>query len=345
MPLPRSAVPPPSRLPFSTKAVGQSLHAERAAVQTRIPSVYGSPPRRPVAAGPIGYPGTVSDQPPEVFRYLDYRAYLRDFYEHKKAGPRSFSYRAFSRRAGLKSPNYLKLVMDGDRNLTAPMAGNFADGCGLTGEAKAYFGDLVAFNQATTGPERNAAYDRLKSHRRYRTVQRLELAHAAYHASWYVPAIRELACRADFKAEAAWVAARLRPRITLSQAERGLRILRELSMLIQNDDGRWVQTEALVSTGPETIGVHIGNYHRTMMRQAAEAIDEFPPAQRDISSLTLCLGEDKLAEVKARIVRFRRELLELSVEDPNPRQVVQVNFQLFPLSDAAELGAGDTEGR
>ncbi|MCB9630050.1 MAG: TIGR02147 family protein [Sandaracinaceae bacterium] len=286
----------------------------------------------------------MSDTPPEVFRYLDYRAYLRDFYEHKKAGPRSFSYRAFSRRAGLKSPNYLKLVMDGDRNLTASMAGNFADGCGLSGESKAYFIDLVAFNQAHTGPERTAAYDRLKSHRRYRSVQRLELAHAAYHASWYIPAIRELACRPDFEGEAAWVAARLRPRITQSQAARGLRILRELSMLIQNDDGHWVQAEALVSTGPETAGVHIGNYHRMMMRQAAAAIDEFPPAQRDISSLTLCLGAEKLAEVKARIVRFRRELLELSVEDESPRQVVQVNFQLFPLSDSVELNAGDREG-
>lgn len=292
----------------------------------------------------VGYPDPVSDTPPEVFRYLDYRAYLRDFYEHKKAGPRSFSYRAFSRRAGLKSPNYLKLVMDGDRNLTASMAGNFADGCGLSGESKAYFIDLVAFNQAHTGPERTAAYDRLKSHRRYRSVQRLELAHAAYHASWYIPAIRELACRPDFEGEAAWVAARLRPRITQSQAARGLRILRELSMLIQNDDGRWVQAEALVSTGPETAGVHIGNYHRMMMRQAAAAIDEFPPAQRDISSLTLCLGAEKLAEVKARIVRFRRELLELSVEDESPRQVVQVNFQLFPLSDSVELNAGDREG-
>lgn len=292
----------------------------------------------------VGYPDPVSDTPPEVFRYLDYRAYLRDFYEHKKAGPRSFSYRAFSRRAGLKSPNYLKLVMDGDRNLTASMAGNFADGCGLSGESKAYFIDLVAFNQAHTGPERTAAYDRLKSHRRYRSVQRLELAHAAYHASWYIPAIRELACRPDFEGEAAWVAARLRPRITQSQAARGLRILRELSMLIQNDDGHWVQAEALVSTGPETAGVHIGNYHRMMMRQAAAAIDEFPPAQRDISSLTLCLGAEKLAEVKARIVRFRRELLELSVEDESPRQVVQVNFQLFPLSDSVELNAGDREG-
>ncbi len=293
----------------------------------------------------VGYTQRVSATPPEVFQFLDYRAYLREFYAFKKAGPRAFSYRVFSRRAGLKSPNYLKLVMDGDRNLTASMAENFATGCGLEGEAKAYFVDLVAFTQASTGPERNAAYDRLKSHRRYRSVQRLELAQADYHSTWYIPAIRELACRPDFKGDPEWIARRLQPRISVAQAAKGLRILKALSMLIEDPaQGRLVQAEALVSTGAESMGVHIGNYHRAMMKRAAASIDEFGPEQRDISSLTLCLGEDKLAEVKARIVRFRRELLELSVEDESPRQVVQVNFQLFPLSDALPLSEPLSDG-
>jgi uncharacterized protein (TIGR02147 family) len=277
----------------------------------------------------------VTDVAPDVHRYLDYRGYLRDFYAHKKAGPRAFSFRAFSRRAGLKSPNYLKLVMDGDRNLTPAMATRFATACGLEADAADYFVDLVAFNQATTSAERNAAYDRLKSHRRYRSVHRLELAHADYHATWYLPAIRELASRNDFRDDPAWIARRIRPRITEAEAERALRVLRELALLVESDDGKLVQAEALVSTGPETRGLHIGNYHRGMMSRAAAAIDELPPEKRDISSLTLCLGPERLAELKARVQRFRRELLEMSVEDEDPREVIQINFQLFPLTDCA----------
>jgi microcystin degradation protein MlrC len=52
--------------------------------------------------------------PIDVFQYLDYRVFLADFYRAKKRS--GFSYRAFSRAAGLGAPNYLKLVMDGDRN-------------------------------------------------------------------------------------------------------------------------------------------------------------------------------------------------------------------------------------
>ena len=78
----------------------------------------------------------MSDQKgvPEVFAYLDYRAYLRDYYTSRKAQGASFSFRSFSRKAKLRSPNYLKLVMDGARNLTAEMAARFAQACGLGGE-------------------------------------------------------------------------------------------------------------------------------------------------------------------------------------------------------------------
>jgi uncharacterized protein (TIGR02147 family) len=138
----------------------------------------------------------------DVFDYLDYRAFLRDFYTEGKTR-RSLSFRAFSRRAGLKSTNYLKLVMDGDRNLAPNMAERFAAACGLEDEEKSYFVELVRFNQAQTSTHRNEAYTRLSGFRRYQKAHKLDLAHAAYHASWYIPAIRELAARSDFVADPA----------------------------------------------------------------------------------------------------------------------------------------------
>lgn len=270
----------------------------------------------------------------DVFEYLDYRAYLRDYYVAKKENGGTMSYRAFSRRAGLKSPNYLKLVIDGDRNLTPSMAERFAKACGLTGDAASYFVDLVGFNQARTQTDRNGAYARLTSFRRYRSAHQLELAHAAYHSAWYMPAIRELAARADFREDPEWIAKMLHPSIPKSDARKALDTLLELRLLVRNGEGKVVQGEALLSTGTETVGLHIANYHRSMLDRASASIDLIPAADRDISSLTLCLGEDGLRKLKTRIQRFRRELLDLSSLEDQPVQVVQVNFQLFPLSRA-----------
>ncbi|MGD8861085.1 MAG: TIGR02147 family protein [Myxococcales bacterium] len=56
---------------------------------------------------------------PVVYDYLDFRAYLRAYYGAKKAADRGFSFRVFSRLAGVKASNHLKLVMDGKRGLPA----------------------------------------------------------------------------------------------------------------------------------------------------------------------------------------------------------------------------------
>ena len=276
---------------------------------------------------------------PDVFGYLDYRAYLRDYYTYRKEhGSARFSFRAFSRRAKLRSPNYLKLVMDGARNLTPEMAARFADALGLRGEEAAFFGDLVAFNQATSPSDRNAAYQRLTGFQRYRSLHKLELAHAAYHSTWYVPAVRELAARKDFRDDPGWIARRMFTPITKAEAAEALSTLLALKLLVR-EKGKIKQGEPLVSTGPETKGLHIHSYHRMMMGRAAEAISLVRASDRDVSALTLCLGEDGLARLKERLQRFRRELLELSALEDDPRQVVQINFQLFPLT--AEPAAGD----
>ena len=268
----------------------------------------------------------------DVFGYLDYRAFLRDVYNARKQKGRGFSYRSFSRKAGLKSPNYLKLVVDAERNLSAEMAERFAEAFGLGDDEARYFVDLVAFNQAATLAERNRHYAKLTGYQRYRAAQRLDLAHAAYYSAWYMPAIRELAARSDFRDDPAWIAEQLVPAISKLEAERSLQILIELGMLVRDAGGRLRQADVLLSTGPETHGLHIRTYHRSMMERAMESIDVVPASERDISSLTICLGANGLRSFKERVQRFRRELLELSALEDDPEQVVQMNFQLFPLS-------------
>jgi uncharacterized protein (TIGR02147 family) len=73
-----------------------------------------------------------------------------------------------------------------------------------------------------------------------------------------------------------------------------------------------------------------------MIGRGAAAIETFAAAYRDISSLTMCLGEDGLRRLKDRVQRFRRELIELEALEDDPRQVIQMNFQLFPLSQVCK---------
>jgi uncharacterized protein (TIGR02147 family) len=267
----------------------------------------------------------------DVFRFLDYRAFLASWYEGKQ--PR-LSYRAFSKRAGLGAPNYLQLVLAGQRNLTRATAEKFALTCGLSEERKDYFLCLVAFNQSRSDAERNRHYAELSAFRRYRQSHRLELADARYHGHWYLPAIRELVHCPEFREDPQWIANRLLPPITPRQASEAIEALLELGLLARDDSGRLHQRERVVSTGPETAGMHIRNYHSEMMARAAQSMELVPREDRDISTLTLSVSGRLMPELKQRLAEFRRELVNLCDAEEAPDRVVQVNLQLFPLSSA-----------
>lgn len=268
--------------------------------------------------------------PIDVFRYLNYREFLGDFYAAKKS--RGFSYRSFSRVARLGAPNYLKLVIMNQRNLTPAMAERFAAACALRGDAASFFQRLVEFNQATTVEEREESYAKLSAFSRYREAHKLESAHAAYHSNWYIPAIRELCASPSFVCDPNWIAKVLVPQIKPEEAQQALDVLLELGLVEQTATGRLQQGAAVVSTGPQTRGMHITRYHAEMMRRATAAMELVPAAERDISSLTLCLSTAGFSRLKERIQTFRRELIELAEKETTREQAVQVNFQLFPLS-------------
>jgi uncharacterized protein (TIGR02147 family) len=271
-----------------------------------------------------------------VYQYLDYRAFLRDAYRDRKQHQRGFSYRWFSRRAGLSSPNFLKLVIDGKRNLTVASARRFAAAFDLNVTETAFFCDLVAFNQARSPAEKNEYYERIRASRRHREVRALDHHEFDYFSRWYYPAVRELVACKGFRDDPAWIARRLVPPITPAQARHALELLTKLGLLRRDADGTLRQGEMLVSTGPEVRSLAVGNFHRQMMERAAASIELVAREERDISGLTVALSDEACHRFKQRIVELRAELLQLSAAETEATRVVQLNFQLFPLATTEE---------
>ncbi len=76
---------------------------------------------------------------PLIFEYSSYRDYLRDLYSYLKASRPYFSYRYFAAKAGFNSPNFLKLVIDGKRNLSSDSVKRFATALKLERDELAFF--------------------------------------------------------------------------------------------------------------------------------------------------------------------------------------------------------------
>ena len=270
---------------------------------------------------------------PDVFEYTDYREYLHAYYLAAKVHSRGFSYRRFSNQAGFSSPNFLKLVTLGQRNLGPESVGRFTKALSLTGNSKRYFERLVEFNQSSTPKEQNEAFDALAAMRRFRQARHIDHDHFTYLSHWYYPAIREMTARPDFQEDAAWIAKQLKPKIKPAQAASALGLIERLGLVERGPDGKLSRGDPSLTTGHEVHSLAIGNYHRQMLERSALSIELFKSAVRDISGLTVCIGPGTVAELKERIHAFREQLLDLCDRDESPESVYQINFQLFPLTE------------
>ena len=277
----------------------------------------------------------------QLFEYLNYRDYLRDYYEHKKQEHAFYSFRLFSQKAGFTSPNFFKLVIDGKRNLSKESAFKFSKALGHKRKEADYFENLVFFNQSKTLEEKNAYLSNLMKFRKKSDPKKIEESEYAYYSNWYNPAIRELVTAIDFKGDFKKLGRAVAPAISAPEAENAVRLLLELGFVKKDGKGVYSKTIASLTTGPQVRSVAVANYHKAMMARASESIERFPADKRDISSLTLCVSEGTFSAIVAKIAEVRGEFLEMSETDKKSRNVIQVNFQVFPISQTIDFKDSD----
>lgn len=249
---------------------------------------------------------------PDVARFTDYRAFLREMVKFLRAVRPGFSFRSFARRAGFASPNYLKLVTDGLRNLAPESVEKFARGLGLSKREQEIFRILVLIANARSDDERNALFLRLRERVGADEVTRLRDDQFAVYEVWWALVIRDMAQLPDFQLDPRWIGRRLRPRVRPAQVQRALDLLFRLGLLVKEPGGKVHATERTVSTGPEVQSLAVRNYHRSLIELASGALDEIPREERNITSVTVLLSRDGYAEAVAEIAKLRRRLLEIS---------------------------------
>ncbi len=272
---------------------------------------------------------------PDLYTYLDYRAYLSDWFDARKAANPRFSHRAFARKAAQRSPSLLLHVIDRKRNLTPTTLDGFARAIGLKGDDLAYFSALVQLDQGDTPDERNRAWETVRATRRFREARHLEGDGFAYLSHWRHSAIRELAGCAGFRADAEWIAQTLRPTVSVEEARESLELLVRLGLLVSDADGTLRPRDASVVTPHEVASLAALNYHRGMLERARDALSTTPSTERHFCAVTVAIPETMLPTLKRELARVQERLLDQCDSSDAPRsRVVQINLHVFPLSTA-----------
>ena len=271
----------------------------------------------------------------KVFEYLDYREFLRDYYNQKKEANPAFSLRVFSDKIGFKAKDFISRVMNGDKNLSSQSIPKVASGLRLGKHETEFFIGLVKFNQAETTEERNAAFEAMQAALkgvRFAEKQHI-LGHAQYmvYSHWRHLTIRSLIGMFGFDGDYEALARQVHPKITAEEAKKSVKLLEDCQLIKKDENGKYILTESAITTGDRTSKLALRGFHQHCLKLAADSIDRDPPGTRHISGLTLGISQEGYDRIVERINAFRKEIALIAEEDEGSDKVFQLQFALFPV--------------
>jgi len=273
-----------------------------------------------------------------LFDFMDYREFLRRWYDEQKNSQAHFSFRAFSHRAGFSSPNFFKLVMDGKRNLTEESLTKTIKGLKLNKGESEFFRNLVFYNQAKDHEKKNYYYQKLLSSRKFNQLKPIAKGQYQFYATWYHPVIREMVVSKDFDGSPEWIAKRIYPPLSSQQVEKSIALLERLAFIKKDKNNKWSQSTPITTTGRESSELALLNYHQSLLSLAHHLLPQIEQEDRDVSALTLGVAKDKVPQLKRKIQEFRKEILQFVADDVHPEEVVQLSIQLLPLTSQRKRG-------
>lgn len=268
--------------------------------------------------------------------FADYRLYLSELYKLVKADQKSYSYIKFTSQLGLGNCNALYLIIHKNRPLTVKAAKKIAQHLGLKDKEKKYFLKLVEYQGITDPGQRRKVFSEMLAIKSSCLSKQLTKQNLEFFSQWYHSAIYELLGFPHSSHDPKWIGKQLKPHVPPGKVAESLKLLENLG-LIQYDDalGRLNPTEEVISTGAEIRGIVFKTYHNQMIELGQRALSMERGSNRDISAVTISVSQDKMNEIKKLTGQFRKDLLALAEQqDCDKEQILQVNIQVFPLTEA-----------
>jgi uncharacterized protein (TIGR02147 family) len=267
----------------------------------------------------------------EVTGFTDYRDYLRAIFESKKKANRRFSCRRFSAIVGFKSPNYLQMILDGKRNLSADTAATIASRLKVSAGERDYFVALVKQANAVTDIERNGA-ERARLAALKKIVSReIPSAHKEIYGKWFYLLVRELFLLKESRSDVDWIRQKLGETISSTEAANAVELLVRTGLLTPTDKGYRPADPVVESNEQQLQAALMRAFHADTFRMWANNLDKLSPAEQELCVLNIPISSSKVLELRKRIRQFQDEIIGWVQDDKDADRVVQLGTYLIPF--------------
>ena len=252
--------------------------------------------------------------------------WLENLLAEKMKKNSQFSLRAFARLVDV-SPAVLSRILSGKRRLTFKLAVRIADALVLGPIEREH---LYSFYTSTES--------RCESDLEDQTGKELTIDCFNAMKDWYHYGITQLLFIESFQEDPKWIAKMLS--ITELEAKMAVDRLLRLEILERNDDGKLYRTTNHLSTSTDVASSGIRHFQKQILEKSLYSLEHDDILERDITSITVAINEDRIMEAKKEIMKFRKKLAEFLCVGEKTR-VYNLGIHLIPLSKSAKNKTGE----
>ncbi len=283
---------------------------------------------------------------PKLTSYLDYRDYLKDYYHYKKnqnqTSVRPYSYSVFSAAANIKSPNYLKLIIEGKRNLSEEMIVKFSKAIGLSKEEAKEFRVLVMYSQASDPGERNRFLRQLNALRVNKKIESGEIDQVAWNKvpGWVAWVLYALIDQKNVSFEISNLKKILRGKASENEITEAIDCLIQNGQLKRDESGQFVKGQKWSEMPQDIPSALIRKLQSELMYLGMESLFRDHFSEREFGILTLSLTKAEFEALKFQLRKLRKSVQKdnaVARDQTLGDRVYQLNLQLFPVTNPSTL--------
>ncbi len=279
--------------------------------------------------------------PPSILNYADYRRFLRDEFQHRKAKNPAYSYSAYSKAIGLSGNSSLIKILNYSRGAGPSVIERMVRYFAFSEKESTYFRKLVEISK--TKETSNRYFEVLENLRKlspraeFRSLSESEFS---LLSDWWNYVIRQMIRLPGFSGSVDEVARRLLFKVRRTDLVGSIRQLANAGLLSRDpDSGHLSASVARVRSSHEVPNAAIARYHHQTLGLAQVALSNVALEDRNFLGYALPVASSKVPELKRRLTelldQFVDETVLVGATENTANVIYQLQMQFFPVTKVA----------
>lgn len=273
----------------------------------------------------------MSDKP-NIFEYIDFRKYLKDWREATKSANPGLTHEYLCSKLGQKTRGYFNDLEKGRRTIGPDVLDRLVKLLSLDSTEARYFRAIVGYGQPATYEEREYWFEQaVQLNNTPKTL--VDRKTYAYYKNWYYATVRAYLETCDFTCEYAKASKELYGRISPQQVKEAIDNLRLLGLIAPDKKGFLKPTDKVITTGEVVKDELLKRYQIANHDVLRTILEEDNPDNHSSSQVIVSVSPEAAKRIGKRLQQFRSEILSIAHKDEQkPDRVFRIALHAYPES-------------